>query len=332
MIVKPKPEPPGVTSPLNICQGEPVAPLTAIGQNLLWYTIPYGGVGVPVAPLPNTGYEDSFKYYVTQTVNGCESDRALMAVYIRYKPNGIITASTQTVCQGEADTFYYYGNARPDAEFVWFAPLSAHFISGQGTPGPVVIQFDTSGTSVVQLIINNKGCISTLVAAPITVRPLPKVSFVNRQDVCEDELVNVALNGIEPDITGYNWNFGSDDYKLEYGVMTTGGPFGIRYPNKGHYQISVTATKDFCTSKPIYQEIYVHEKPDARISSTPSPVDICASDTLFLTVKRVEEGAVYTWTPSAYFQGSSRYAEQFGVCGSEPEFGGEGSYKDGVWL
>jgi hypothetical protein len=60
VIVKPKPQPPGVTSPLNICQGEPIAPLTAIGQNLLWYTIPAGGVGVPVAPLPNTGYEDSY--------------------------------------------------------------------------------------------------------------------------------------------------------------------------------------------------------------------------------------------------------------------------------
>jgi gliding motility-associated-like protein len=167
------------------------------------------------------------------------------------------------------------------------------------------VHFDTAGTSVVRLIINNKGCISTLLAAPITVRALPKISFVNRQDVCEDELVNVALNGIEPGITGYNWNFGSDDITLEYGVTTTGGPFGVRYPNPGHYQISATATKNFCTSKPIYQEIYVHERPDATISvaTGQNPADFCASDTLNLSVRQVPEGGVYTWTPAAYFQG-----------------------------
>jgi gliding motility-associated-like protein len=169
----------------------------------------------------------------------------------------------------------------------------------------VVVHFDTAGTSVVQLIINNKGCISTLIAAPITVRPLPKVSYVNRQDVCEGELVTVALNGIEPDITGYNWNFGSDAAVIEYGVVTTGGPFGIRYPGQGQYMISVTATKNGCTSKPAYQTIYVHPNPNARISY-PSTVDLskfCASDTLSLSVQRVADGGVYKWSPAAYFQG-----------------------------
>jgi gliding motility-associated-like protein len=304
VIVKPKPEPPKVTSPVNLCQGDPIAPLTAIGKDLLWYTIPAGGVGVPVAPIINTGYEDSFVYYVTQTVNGCESDRALISAYVRYKPNGIITASQQSVCQDAEDSFFYYGNARDDAEFVWFAPLSAHFVSGQGTSGPVVIHFDTSGTSVVQLIINNKGCISRLVAAPITVRPLPHVEFVNRQDVCEDDLLTVALKYTEPFVTGYHWDFGADDYILEYGVLTTGGPFGVRYPTPGQYEISVTATKDACISKPVIQTVYVHARPDATISwaSNQNPNDFCASDTLNLSVPSVPEGASYHWSPAAYFQ------------------------------
>src|SRR5690606_959281 len=139
----------------------------------------------------------------------------------------------------------------------------------------------------------------------ITVRPLPKIIFVSRQDVCEDELVNVALNGLEPDITGYNWNFGSDGISLEYGVVTTGGPFGVRYPNQGQYQISVTAEKDRCRSKPIFQQVFVHPRPDARISvaSDQNPADFCASDTLHLSVRQVPEGGTYTWTPAAYFQG-----------------------------
>ncbi|MEO6832699.1 MAG: gliding motility-associated C-terminal domain-containing protein, partial [Chitinophagaceae bacterium] len=303
VIVKPKPEPPGVISPLNLCQGDPIAPLTAHGQNLLWYTVPSGGVGVPVAPLPNTGYEDSFKYFVTQTVLGCESDRALLNVIVNYKPNGILTASTYTVCQGDIDSFFYFGNARADADYNWFASVTATFVSGLGTRGPVVIHFDTAGTSYVRLTINNKGCISSLITAPIKVRPLPKFNFVQPQDACEDELVNIGLNSHDEGISGYHWDFGTPDAQLIYGVITTGGPFGVRYPNAGHYSISATATKDGCTSKPIGRDIYIHANPDATITASPSPINICTSDTLFLQVPAVPEGGTYYWSPLAYFQG-----------------------------
>ncbi|MBS1644496.1 MAG: gliding motility-associated C-terminal domain-containing protein [Bacteroidetes bacterium] len=303
VVVKPKPAPPGVTSPFNLCQGDPIVPLTAVGQNLLWYTVANGGVGVPVAPLPNTGYEDSFQYYVTQTVLGCESDRALMKVIVNYKPNGILSASTYNVCQGEIDSFFYFGNARPDAEYNWYASLSATFLSGKGTRGPVVISFDTSGTSYVRLTIDNKGCISDLITAPITVRPLPKFNFVQPQDACENQLVNIGLNYHDEGITGYNWDFGTPDALLEYGDATTGGPLGVRYPKAGHYAISATATKAGCTSKPIGRDIYIHTNPDATITPSRSPLDICTSDTLYLQVPAVPEGATYSWSPLAYFQG-----------------------------
>jgi gliding motility-associated-like protein len=302
VIVKPKPAPPAVTSPLNLCQGDPIGPVSALGQNLLWYATPVGGIGVPVAPVPTTGYEDSFKYFVSQTVNGCESDRALMAVFVNYRPNGIITGTSPWVCQDEDLSFNYYGNARPDAQYAWYAPPGTKAVSGGTTQGPFVVHFDSAGTRVIRLTINNKGCISDLISAPITVRPLPVITYVNRQDVCEDELVTIALSSQTNNITGFNFNFGSDDAIVEYSAGT-GGPFGVRYPKSGHYQVAATATANMCTSKPLIQDIYVHEQPDATITPGKSPIDICASDTLFLSVKPVSEGAVYTWTPGAYFQG-----------------------------
>jgi gliding motility-associated-like protein len=305
VVIKPKPEPPTVTSPINLCQGDPAYQLNAVGRDLLWYTLPSGGTGVPVAPVISTNYEDSFFYFVTQSVNGCESDRALIGSYVRYKPNGVITTGSQSICQNSIDTFYYYGNGRPDAEYVWFAPLSSQFISGQGTPGPVVIHFDTAGTSTVQLIVNNKGCISKLLAAPITVRPLPSISFINRQDACADELIEVGLTRNDAGITSYQWDFGADA-TIVYGEVRTAGPFGIRYPGAGHYQVSAAATKNGCTSVPKVQDIYVHSRPNATISyayRNGTPLDqFCASDTLSLSVQAVPEGATYTWTPGAYFQ------------------------------
>lgn len=303
--VKPKPAPPKVTSPLNLCQGDPVGPLTAIGQNLLWYTSPVSGVGVTVAPIPNTGYEDSFKYWVTQTVSGCESDRALIAAYVNYKPNGVIAAASQWVCQDANDTFYYYGNGRPDAQYVWSSPYpQTTAISGRDTRGPFVVHFDSAGTAVIRLQINNKGCISTLIAAPITVRHLPVIDYGLKRDVCVDELVNISLNATEPNISDYMFDFGSTDTTMVYSAPP-GGPFGIRYHTAGDYIVGATATLNMCTSKPLEKRITVHALPDAKISTTPSDRDlsnVCASDTLILSVQAVKEGATYTWTPRAYFQ------------------------------
>lgn len=304
--VKPKPAPPAVTSPLNLCQGDPVGPLTAIGQNLLWYTTASGGVGVPVAPIPNTGYEDSFKYWVSQTVNGCESDRALIQAYVNYKPNGVIVGSSQWVCQDADDTFYYYGNARPDAQYVWYSPYpQTHAVSGKDTRGPFIVHFDSAGTAVIRLQINNKGCISTLIAAPITVRHLPVVDYSLKRDVCKDELVNIALTATEPGISDYMFNFGNTtDTTMVYSAPP-GGPFGIRYHTPGDYVVAVTATLDQCTSKPLEKRITVHDLPNAHISVADAhdlSQPVCASDTITLSVTPVGEGATYTWTPAAYFQ------------------------------
>ncbi len=305
ITVKPKPAPPKVQSPLNLCQGDPFAPVTAIGQNLLWYTGPTGGVGVPVAPIPNTGYEDSFRYWVSQSVNGCESDRALLSVFVNYKPNGIIVGSNQWVCQFDTLSFYYYGNGRPDAQYVWYAPYpSSVILSGGNTRGPLLVRFDTVGTSVIRLQINNKGCISTLIAAPITVRHLPKIDYSLKQDVCVDELVNIALVATEPGVSTYAFDFGSSDTTMVYSAVP-GGPFGIRYHTPGTYTVAATATLNMCTSLPLEKDIYVHANPDATIIP-PAGFDpnkpICASDTLNLAVKAVQGGATYTWTPAAYFQ------------------------------
>jgi gliding motility-associated-like protein len=316
VTVKPKPAPPKVTSPLNLCQGDPVGPLTAIGQNLLWYTAASGGVGVPVAPIPNTGYEDSFKYWVSQTVNGCESDRALIQAYVRYKPNGVIVGSSQWVCQDADDSFFYYGNARPDAEFIWFSPFpQTHAVAGKNGPGPFIVHFDSAGTQVIRLQINNKGCISTLISAPITVRHLPAFDYTVKRDVCKDELVDISLLATEPGISTYAFSFGNTTDTTMVYAAPPGGPFGIRYHTAGDYIVSATATLNECTSKPLDKRITVHDLPNAGIkalaydpkSHTLAPFDpkndvICSSDTLVLSVLQVPEGATYTWTPAAYFQ------------------------------
>lgn len=84
-MVKPQPDPPTVGWSLDACQNDAPPVLQAVGQNLLWYTsyTNYGEEGSPIAPVPNTSLAGYFTYYVTQTVNGCESNIRSQTVTIR---------------------------------------------------------------------------------------------------------------------------------------------------------------------------------------------------------------------------------------------------------
>ncbi|WP_428658348.1 CotH kinase family protein [Runella sp.] len=83
VIVKPKPAKPLVDSTLNYTQGQIASPLTANGLNLAWYTSLSDKNGIVNTPTPPTATAGVFIYYVSQKVNGCESDRAKIEVTVK---------------------------------------------------------------------------------------------------------------------------------------------------------------------------------------------------------------------------------------------------------
>lgn len=88
-IYKPACTPPAspiVTSPIEYCQNATATALTANGQNLKWYTAATGGSGSSTAPIPNTNVVGTTSYYVTQSIDGCESDRKKIDLIIYAKP------------------------------------------------------------------------------------------------------------------------------------------------------------------------------------------------------------------------------------------------------
>ncbi len=70
------------TSDLLLCKNRMAAPLTAPGQNLLWYSGPLGGTGNPVAPVPSTADTGRLTHWVSQTIFGCESPRSPLQVIV----------------------------------------------------------------------------------------------------------------------------------------------------------------------------------------------------------------------------------------------------------
>jgi 1,4-alpha-glucan branching enzyme len=98
------PSAPGVTSPIVYCQFATATALTATGSNLLWYTVPAGGTGSTTTPTPSTTTAGTQNFYVSQTVNNCESPRVQITVTIVAVPNAPTVTSPVTYCQNVAAT------------------------------------------------------------------------------------------------------------------------------------------------------------------------------------------------------------------------------------
>lgn len=86
ITVQPVTAAPAVNSAVTLCQKEKAIPLTATGSNLLWYTSSTGGMGTAIAPIPVTTVAAVTDYYVTQTINLCESQRVSITVTVNATP------------------------------------------------------------------------------------------------------------------------------------------------------------------------------------------------------------------------------------------------------
>lgn len=77
------PSEPVVSSPITYCQNSTATQLTAAGTDLLWYETVTAGTGNSIAPVPQTAIPGNTDYYVSQTNNGCESERASITVKVK---------------------------------------------------------------------------------------------------------------------------------------------------------------------------------------------------------------------------------------------------------
>ncbi|AQG79302.1 T9SS type A sorting domain-containing protein [Spirosoma montaniterrae] len=86
VVIKPTPAAPDA-SPVTACQQETAPVLRATGQNLLWYNSQEGGTGSVAAPVVSTSQASQNSYYVSQSLDGCESRRAVLPVTVYATPD-----------------------------------------------------------------------------------------------------------------------------------------------------------------------------------------------------------------------------------------------------
>jgi nitrous oxide reductase accessory protein NosL len=98
------PTAPVVTTPVAYCQNSTAIPVNATGVNLLWYTVANGGTANIVAPTPSTSTVGSFNFYASQTINSCESPRAVIVVNVVASPAAPTVTPALSYCQNTAAT------------------------------------------------------------------------------------------------------------------------------------------------------------------------------------------------------------------------------------
>ena len=116
-----KPQKP-IVADITYCQNDIALALTATGTDIQWYTVASAGTASTTAPTPSTGTATNTTYYVTQTVNGVESDRIALEVNINPTPAtpSAITGSTTT--STESSEVYEVTNDANATGYAWVLP------------------------------------------------------------------------------------------------------------------------------------------------------------------------------------------------------------------
>ena len=167
------PAAPTVTSPLSYCTNVIAPALAASGTNLEWYTVPTGGVASTTAPVPATNMAGNTNYYVSQTVGGCESSRATIAVSVITNNTTAPTATSPVVyCQNATATALVASGTA----LRWYTTASGGTASTTApTPVTAVVGVPSATFYVTQ---TTGGCEGPRTAIAVNINPTPAAPTV----------------------------------------------------------------------------------------------------------------------------------------------------------
>lgn len=163
----------------NFCQNSISNTLSVTGNDLLWYTSANGVMGSVSAPIINTANLGTYNYWVSQTVNGCESARAKITVNIIPNPIVPLVSNVQYCQNSTASPLTASG-----INLLWYT-------SANGGVGSAIAPMpDTSkvGEFSYWVSSNNGTCESSRAEIKVKIFALPTRPTVLKDDsICDGE-------------------------------------------------------------------------------------------------------------------------------------------------
>lgn len=191
LVVNQPAVPPIYTAAVKYCQLDTAKPLVASGNILTWYSIATGGLGTPIAPVPNTLIVGTQTYWVSNNnLTNCESARYPVTITILPKPTVSLIAlgktelqPTQTVllkatASANALGIRWYYNDLPIGTFPGNQNLVGFSGVGKYQVDALTAEGCTARSEVIQ-VTSPTGLASASEGNNLRLYPNPATSFVN---------------------------------------------------------------------------------------------------------------------------------------------------------
>ena len=261
LIVEPIPSAPTFISPVTYCQGDITSALSATGTDLKWYLASTSGSPLSQVPVPDSTNPGSFSYYVSQTINGCESLRAEVQVEVNVVPV-ISISGDDTICTGDSTTL----TAAGAVSYVW---------SPGGQTTPTISVFPTSNTTYTVTGTDASGCSDTT-SITINVNPTPTASLSGPSSICSGEDALFTVTGSPNATVVYSINSGANQTV----VLDGSGLATITEVNPlvDPEMSLISVNNSDCTAS-LTDSVTISVNPNAPAPTVTSPLEYCLNDT-----------------------------------------------------
>ncbi|QKZ12083.1 T9SS type A sorting domain-containing protein [Spirosoma sp. KUDC1026] len=269
----PLPNAPTVPAQTTVCQNSTnLLPLTASGSSLSWYN--QAGVKLSAAPTPSTSTTGVQSFSVTQTVNGCESPRAIVSAIVAPAPAPPITANSVGYC----------ANQTPVSLTATGTNLRWYNQAGTALSGPPNLTNTGVGTyifSVTQTDANN--CESARQPVSVSVIAVPSAPSATSIALCQGTQGSFSTN-----IPNALW------YTAATGGTGSLNPPTLNNQNAGEQTVYVSQTINGCESARATLRAVVYPIPAAP--TVPAQTTVCQNSTsTALSATSTTPGALFTW-------------------------------------
>ncbi len=228
-------------STVEYCEGDVASALSAIGNNLSWYSTATSDDKASIAPVPSTTNAGTTSYYVSQT-DGCESSRAKLDVIVKDLPTApTVTNALQSICAGEQASFTAIAQA--GAQITW-KNASSEIVSTQS-----LFSTTLAGQYTVTQEIN--GCESTPTQITLNVIDIPAAPIVADVETCEGTSASIVSSVIS------KWYTASTDVT----PFATGSSYTPSVTEPNIYTYYVSQEISGCESVKVPVTFTIHEAP-----------------------------------------------------------------------
>lgn len=253
--IKATPNAPGVQPLVDYCVGDQASPVVASGTSLKWYSMASGGNASTNTPTPSTNNQGTTYYYVSQTVNSCESERSTIQVNVGQASAKPAVVSPVNYCQ--------YVTATPltasGQNLKWYTSASGSQSMSSVTPST-----NNVGTTTYYVSQNAGGCESTRSSISVIVAASPSAPTVTSAIVYE--------MGDTPE------QLSASGSNLKWYTSATGGTGSSTAPTpststKGVTNYYVTQTNGSCESPRAKITVTVSDALKVQRAESPITVD-----------------------------------------------------------